>query len=76
MQHRNPCQNQLMGIWGIVISFLFVSMISKQQIPVAGLQLTVYGLEEYKNKGGQGPVAVMFAMHGRLRKNDIHEQSI
>lgn len=43
-------------------------MISKQQIPVAGLQLTVYGLEEYKNKGGQGPVAVMFAMHGRLRK--------
>lgn len=48
-------------------------MISKQQIPVAGLQLTVYGLEEYKNKGGQGPVAVMFAMHGRLRKHVKNE---
>lgn len=48
-------------------------MISKQQIPVAGLQLTVYGLEEYKSKGSQGPVAVMFAMHGRLRKHVRHE---
>lgn len=45
-----------------------VLMASKQLIPVAGLQLMVYGLEEYKALDTQGPVAVMFALHGRLGK--------
>ena len=43
-------------------------MVSKQQIPVAGHQLTVYGLDEYKDLGIEKPVAIMFALHGRLRK--------
>ncbi|KAI8142548.1 hypothetical protein BJV82DRAFT_615247 [Fennellomyces sp. T-0311] len=42
-------------------------MVSKQQIPVAGLQLTVYGLDEYKALGSEKPVAIMFALHGRLQ---------
>lgn len=42
--------------------FLFL-MVSSRQIPVAGLELTVYGLDEYVP---QTPVAVMFALHGRL----------
>ncbi|KAI9320195.1 hypothetical protein BX666DRAFT_1853037 [Dichotomocladium elegans] len=44
-------------------------MVSKQEIPVAGLKLTVHGLEEYKAKGSQGPVAIMFALHGRLQQS-------
>ncbi|ORZ00993.1 hypothetical protein BCR43DRAFT_434969 [Syncephalastrum racemosum] len=40
-------------------------MVSSRQIPVAGLELTVYGLDEYVP---QTPVAVMFALHGRLEK--------
>ncbi|KAL0088370.1 Alpha/Beta hydrolase protein [Phycomyces blakesleeanus] len=40
---------------------------SKQEIPVIGLQLTVYGLEEYKALEKPIPVAVMFALHGRVQ---------
>ncbi|KAI9029025.1 Alpha/Beta hydrolase protein [Phycomyces nitens] len=40
---------------------------SKQIIPVIGLQLTVYGLEEYKALKIQPPVAVVFALHGRVQ---------
>ncbi|KAI9245901.1 Alpha/Beta hydrolase protein [Phascolomyces articulosus] len=42
-------------------------MASKQQIPVAGLQLTVYGLDEYRALNITKPVAIMFALHGRLQ---------
>ncbi|KAI7856401.1 hypothetical protein BDC45DRAFT_437620 [Circinella umbellata] len=42
-------------------------MTSKQQIPVAGHPLTVYGLEEYKALKVVKPVAIMFALHGRLQ---------
>lgn len=50
-----------------VFFFLFV-MVSKQAIIVNGLNLTVYGLEDYQLLGKDVPVAVMFALHGRLRK--------
>jgi hypothetical protein len=43
-------------------------MVSKQVIPVNGLNLTVYGLEEYQLLDKDTPVSVMFALHGRLRK--------
>ena len=43
-------------------------MASKQQITVAGHPLTVYGLEEYKALKVAKPVAIMFALHGRLRE--------
>jgi hypothetical protein len=43
-------------------------MVSKQSIPILGLQTEVYGLEEYKSLPKGTPVAVMFALHGRLRK--------
>ncbi|KAI9490038.1 hypothetical protein BDB00DRAFT_769568 [Zychaea mexicana] len=49
-------------------------MTSKQQIPVAGLQLTVYGLDEYKAMGMTKPVAVMFALHGRLQNMSKMEE--
>lgn len=43
-------------------------MVSKQTLTVLGLQLTVYGLEEYKNLPEAYPASIMFALHGRLRK--------
>lgn len=43
-------------------------MASKQVVPVIGLNLTVYGLEEYKQLPEGTPVSIMFALHGRLRK--------
>jgi hypothetical protein len=43
-------------------------MVSKQSIPILGLQTEVYGLEEYKSLPKGTPVAVVFALHGRLRK--------
>lgn len=45
-----------------------LNMVSAQVIPVLGLNITVYGLEEYKQLPKGSPVAVMFALHGRLRK--------
>jgi hypothetical protein len=47
---------------------LFLRMVSNQVIPVIGLNVTVYGLEEYKQLPKGSPVSVMFALHGRLRK--------
>lgn len=43
-------------------------MVSKQFIPVIGLKVTVYGLDEYNLLPPNTPVSVMFALHGRLRK--------
>lgn len=43
-------------------------MVSKRVIPVIGINLTVYGLEEYQQLAPGTPVSVMFALHGRLRK--------
>lgn len=43
-------------------------MVSKQVISVIGINLTVYGLQEYLALGLHTPVSVMFALHGRLRK--------
>jgi hypothetical protein len=42
---------------------------SRTEITVNGLELSVYGLKEYKNLDNNMPVAVLFAMHGRLRKS-------
>ncbi|EIE89825.1 hypothetical protein RO3G_14536 [Rhizopus delemar RA 99-880] len=42
-------------------------MVSKQTLTVLGLQLTVYGLEEYKNLPEAYPASIMFALHGRLQ---------
>ncbi|KAF7727392.1 hypothetical protein EC973_007556 [Apophysomyces ossiformis] len=41
-------------------------MVSTRQIKVLDLKLTVYGLEEYNLLPKQTPVAIMFALHGRL----------
>ncbi|KAI8069168.1 hypothetical protein BC940DRAFT_237234 [Gongronella butleri] len=41
---------------------------SKTDIVVCGLTLTVYGLEEYKQLPKNTPVAVLFAIHGRLQE--------
>ena len=43
-------------------------MASKQEIPVIGLNTTVYGLDEYNKLPKGTPVSVMFALHGRLRE--------
>ncbi|KAI7904341.1 uncharacterized protein BX663DRAFT_432254 [Cokeromyces recurvatus] len=50
-------------------------MISKQVIHVIGLQLTVYGLEEYNKFYRGAPVTVMFALHGRLQ-NQFKMESV
>ncbi|KAI8372885.1 Alpha/Beta hydrolase protein [Radiomyces spectabilis] len=43
-------------------------MVSKQQMFVwGGLPITVFGLDEHKAKGVDQPVAVVFALHGRLQ---------
>ncbi|ORZ25554.1 hypothetical protein BCR42DRAFT_315563 [Absidia repens] len=40
---------------------------SQSEIVVNGLKLSVYGLAEYKRLPENTPVAVMFALHGRLQ---------
>lgn len=45
-------------------------MISQQTITITGQVLTVYGLKEYQTLPKDTPVAIMFALHGRL-----HNQS-
>ncbi|KAI8048328.1 uncharacterized protein B0P05DRAFT_481015 [Gilbertella persicaria] len=42
-------------------------MVSKQIIPINGLSITVYGLQECNLLPKGTPVAVMFALHGRLQ---------
>ncbi|KAG1146190.1 hypothetical protein G6F38_005101 [Rhizopus arrhizus] len=42
-------------------------MVSKQTLTIIGLQLTVYGLEEYKKLPEAYPASIMFALHGRLQ---------
>lgn len=44
-------------------------MISQQHFVIIGLDLTVYGLEEYKKRPKGYPVSIIFALHGRLRKS-------
>ncbi|KAI8096598.1 uncharacterized protein BX664DRAFT_258104 [Halteromyces radiatus] len=46
---------------------------SKTDINVNGLQLSVYGLTEYKKLPENTPVAVMFALHGRLQNKSKME---
>jgi hypothetical protein len=41
---------------------------SQTAITLNGLELSVYGLTEYKKLDPGTPAAVMFAIHGRLRK--------
>jgi hypothetical protein len=50
----------------------YFKMVSTQVIPVIGLDVTVYGLEEYKRLPQGSPVSVLFALHGRLRKSYIY----
>jgi hypothetical protein len=38
---------------------------------VGGIKLNVFGLEEYRSKGDDAPVSVLFSLHGRLRKDNI-----
>ncbi|CAO3591418.1 unnamed protein product [Absidia cylindrospora] len=38
---------------------------SRTELTVNGLELSVYGLTEYKKLNEGSPAAVMFAMHGR-----------
>lgn len=45
---------------------------SQSDITVNGLNLTVYGLLEYKRLPQSTPVAVLFALHGRLRKYETN----
>jgi hypothetical protein len=35
---------------------------------VGGIKLNVFGLEEYRSRGENIPVSVLFSLHGRLRK--------
>ncbi|KAI9252633.1 Alpha/Beta hydrolase protein [Sporodiniella umbellata] len=51
-------------------------MISKQTFHVIGLHLTVYGLEEYQKLPQNYPVAILFALHGRLQKQSSMETYI
>ncbi|KAI8094811.1 Alpha/Beta hydrolase protein [Thamnidium elegans] len=48
-------------------------MVSKRAIPVIGLSLTVYGLQEYLALDKGTPVSVMFALHGRLQNQSKME---
>ncbi|ORX53252.1 hypothetical protein DM01DRAFT_252777 [Hesseltinella vesiculosa] len=48
-------------------------MPSKTDIIVNGLDLTVYGLEEYNNLPKGTPVGILFAIHGRLQQKAIME---
>lgn len=44
-------------------------MVSQKHFVIIGLDLTVYGLEEYKKRPKGYPVSIVFALHGRLRKS-------
>ncbi|KAI8333738.1 hypothetical protein BC941DRAFT_357861 [Chlamydoabsidia padenii] len=46
---------------------------SQTDININGLKLTVYGLGEYKRLPNNTPVAVMFALHGRLQNKSKME---
>ncbi|KAI8991015.1 hypothetical protein BDF20DRAFT_812958 [Mycotypha africana] len=48
-------------------------MVSKSIIHVIGLNLTVYGLDEYEDLPKGTPVTVLFALHGRLQNQDKME---
>ncbi|KAL4206888.1 hypothetical protein CU097_001904 [Rhizopus azygosporus] len=42
-------------------------MVSQKHFVIIGLDLTVYGLEEYKKRPKGYPVSIVFALHGRLQ---------
>ncbi|CEP18723.1 hypothetical protein [Parasitella parasitica] len=46
---------------------------SKQVIPIIGLHITVYGLDEYNQLPKGTPVSIMFALHGRLQNQSKME---